>query len=109
MPWVKNRSLDECVTGLEVENVLSMLKERKAHGPEGIPSKLIKYATPQFKITAVNKFLGSETVPKNFQKAIIFPISKNGYPKVTSNYREISFQNALAKVFSALLQQQYSY
>jgi len=24
MPWVKNRSLDECVTGLEVENVLPM-------------------------------------------------------------------------------------
>jgi len=28
MPWVKNHSLDGCVTGLEVENVLSMLKER---------------------------------------------------------------------------------
>jgi len=47
--------------------------------------------------------LGSETVPKSFQKAIIFPIFKKGDPKVTSNYRGICFQNALAKVFSALL------
>jgi len=89
-----------------VENKLSMLKEKKAAGPDRIPSEFIKYATPQFKaslVSAFNKFLGSETVPKSFQKAIIFPIFKKGDPKVTSNYRGISFQNALAKVFSALL------
>jgi len=106
MPWVKNHSLDGCVTGLEVENVLSMLKERKAPGPDRIPSEIIKYATPQFKaslVTAFNKFLGSETFPNSFQKAIIFHIFKKGDPKVTSNYRGISFQNVLAKVFSALL------
>jgi len=57
------------VTGLEVENVLSMLKERKAPRPDRIPSEFIKYATPQFKaslVTAFNKFLGSETVPNSF-------------------------------------------
>jgi len=103
MPWVKNHFLDGCVTGLEVENVLSMLKERIAPGPDRIPSEFIKYATPQFKaslVTAFNKFLGSEKDPKSFQKAIIFPIFKKGDPKVTSNYRGISFQNALAKVRS---------
>jgi len=86
MPWVKNHSLDGCVTGLEVANVLSMLKERKAPGPDRIPSEFIKYATPQFKaslVTAFNKFLGSETVPKSFQKAIISRIFKKGDPKVT--------------------------
>jgi len=89
-----------------VENVLSMLKERKAPGPDWIPSEFIKYVTAQFKaslVTAFNKFLGSETVPKIFQKAITFPIFKKGDPKVTSNYRGISFQNALAKVFFAFL------
>jgi len=94
------------MTGLEVENVLSMLKERKAPGTDRIPSEFIKYATPQFKaslVPAFNKFLRSETVPKSFQKAIIFPIFNKGDPKVTSNYRGISFQNALVKVFSALL------
>jgi len=68
MPWVKNHSLDGCVIGLEVENVLSMLKERKAPGPDRIPSEFIKYVTPQFKtslVTALNKFLGSETVPNH--------------------------------------------
>jgi len=65
------------VTGLEVENVLAMLKERKAPRPDRIPSDFIKYATPQFKASlALNKFLGSETVPKSFQKDIIFPIFK---------------------------------
>jgi len=106
MPWVKNYSLDGCVTGLEVENALAMLKERKAPGPDTIPSEFIKYATPQVKaslVTAFNKFLGSETVPKSFKKAINFPIFKKANPKVTSVYRGISFQNALAKVFSALL------
>jgi len=71
MPWVKNRSLDGCVTELEVENVLAMLKERKAPEPDRIPSEFIKYATPHFKaslVTAFNKFLGSEAVPKSFQK-----------------------------------------
>jgi len=94
------------VTGLEVENVLSMLKERKAPGPDRIPSEFIKYAIPQFKaslVTAFNKFLGSITVPMSFEKAIIFPIFKKGDPTMTSNYRGISFQNAIAKVFSALL------
>jgi len=93
VPWVKNQSLDE------VENVLAMLKERKASGPDRIPSKFIKYATPQFKdslVTAFNKFLESEIVPKSFQKAIIFSIFKKGDLKVTLNYRGISFQNALA-------------
>jgi len=104
MPWVKNHSLDGCVTGLEVKNLLSMLKERKAPGPDRIPSEFKKYATPQFKaslVTAFSKFLGSETVPKSFQEAIIIPIFKKGEPKVTSNYRGISFQNASLRCYSS--------
>jgi len=65
MRWVKNPSLDGCVTELEVENVLTMLKERIAPGPDRIPSEFIKNATPQFNaclVTAFNKFLGSETM-----------------------------------------------
>jgi len=41
-PWVKNQSLDGCVTGQEGENVLPMLQERKAAGHDRIPSEFIK-------------------------------------------------------------------
>jgi len=78
LPWVKNKSLDGWVTGQELENVLAMLKERKAPGPDGITSEFIKTASLQFKaslVTALNKLLESETVPKSFQKYITFSLS----------------------------------
>jgi len=40
---------------------------------------------------------------KKIKNAVYFPIFKKGDPKVKSNYRGIYFQNAIAKVFSALL------
>jgi len=106
--FVKSMEVNADVLGKHFRDLLATQtgRYRKAPGNDRIPSEFIKYATPQFKaslLTAFNKFLGSKKVPKSFQKAIIVPIFKKGDPKVTSNYRGISFQNALAKVFSALL------
>jgi len=73
MPWIKNHSLDGCVTGLEVENVLSMLKERKAPGPDRIPSEFINYLTPQFKAShCFQRVLGLGNSPKELSKSYNF-------------------------------------
>jgi len=84
--------------------------KRKQSTRERIPSEFIKYSTPQLKaslVTHSTSFWNRKPYQRDFTKAIIFRILKKGDPKVTSNYRGITFQNALDKVFFPI--QQYSY
>jgi len=83
--------------------LLAMLTERKAPGPDRISSEFINYATHQFKaslVNAFNKFLGLETVPKCFQKSIIFPIRIFDSRQHFQSYKSRSYIDSGKKLYA---------
>jgi len=100
--------LDREVTEEEVKNALARAKVNKAAGEDRIPAEFLKYSTPKFvkKMTAAfNYLLNTGKMPACFKKTVIFPIHKKGNRSMAENYRGISFQNASAKVFAAIILQ----
>jgi len=104
-PFIVVEDLDADITIEEVSHALEKA-ENKAAGPDGIPAEFYKNVPPNFVellTNAFNETFKSGSVPALFQTATIFPLFKQGDINDPSNYRGISFQNALAKVFTFII------
>lgn len=105
-PHIEVAFLDENFSVGELRLVLQKMKDGKAPGPDRIPYEFFKYAGPNYlqKLVEIfDKLLSSGQVPESFRNGIIFPLYKKGDCNVVSNYRGLTFLNAVAKIFSGLI------
>lgn len=83
-----------------------MLQLRKAAGIDEITAEAVKNGGEELKVamlTLVNKVWEKEEIPEEWARGIIFPISKDGDPRETLNYRGITLLSIVGKVFSQVL------
>jgi hypothetical protein len=105
-PYVHDEILDSPFTMEELLKVLDKTKNNKAPGEDRISYEFYKNAPTVLLdklILAYNAIYESGTLPDNFKTSIVFPVHKKGDINIVSNYRGISFNNCIGKIFAALL------
>ena len=97
------------ITANGVNKLLSDLRTNKAHGPDGIPAKLLKTVANELSPALVSLFqqsLNTGIFPKELKKANIAPIHKKGSKSSVENYRPISLTCILSKCFEHIIASQ---
>ena len=102
----KTKSLMGSIGKCELMRVIRHLPNGKAHGPNGVPGELLKYAPDcvhQKLLTSLNSILSNPkaTFPSEWRKALLFPIlkSEEGHCGDPSNRRpimllDVTFKNS---------------
>ena len=93
-------------TPQEVFNLITKLKDRKAHRTIDIETRFIKLANPVISTFLSNLFnvcLNTGVYPDSLKIAEVIPIFKKGCPTQTINYRPISLLCQFNKIFEKLL------
>lgn len=90
----------------EVRKAISMLKNNKASGEDGVIGEMWKLANNQF-VTETTKLFRKiweeEKIPMDWLTALIHPLHKKGPKNDVNNYRGISLLPVTYKIFSRLL------
>ena len=79
---------------------------KKSPGPDSIVNEVINYCSPvtiKCYTKLYNLVLDSGYSPETWQYSLLVPIFKSGDSKDPNNYRGISLINAIAKIFSSIL------
>ena len=108
----KSRSLIKPFTENQVRKALRKLPADKATGPDGIPNEALKMGAsllaPILKKAFNLILLRGETIP-SWAEGIMYLIYKGkGDKSDLNNYRGITVNNSLSKVFSSLLNERLS-
>lgn len=102
-----------CVLNVEsVELKLSSLDPNKGSGPDEIPPSVLKYCSALLAphITVIfNRLLQLGTFPDVLKSSFVVPIHKSSDEANVRNYRPITIQPALGKVFESLVLDQISF
>ena len=97
----------------QVLELMLKLSNKKATGPDGISSKLIKISAPVIvsSITKIfNSLISTGIFPDEWKLARVTPVHKNGSPSDENNYRLISIIPIVAKLFEKIIYDQcYKY
>ena len=94
------------VTRPGVLKLLSNLKEHKATGPDGIPSKLLKTCANEICCVLTLIFqtsLDQGTIPTDWKKANIVPVFKKDDKSLVQNYRPISLTSVTSKMLEHIV------
>ena len=94
------------ITVTEINKCIKKLKTGKSTGPDLISNEIIKYSsmvTCKAITKLFNLILDSGKYPSNWRKLFIIPLHKSGDKLNVNNYRGISLQNCITKLFSAAL------
>lgn len=94
------------VTLNEVKDAISLMRNNRAPGEDGIPAELFKYGGEEVMrsmYTLIRSIWESEQIPEDWNTAVICPIHKKNDKTVCSNYRGISLLNVAYKIFSKVL------
>nr|XP_006819489.1 PREDICTED: uncharacterized protein LOC102801057 [Saccoglossus kowalevskii] len=106
MKTVLNQNINKDITEKEVQMAVKRLKNNKACGPDGIPSEMLKYSSVSM-IKALqkmfNQILKNGQYPDNWSISILTPIHKQGNYLNTNNYRGVSVNSNIGKLFNAVL------
>ena len=105
----KMNSIDASSVHLSVDNILKgihMLNVNKGAGPDGIPPMLIKHCCnslsyPLFII--FNKSLSKGIFPDVWKLCDVVPVFKSGDKSDIKNYRPITLQSCLPKLFEGIV------
>ncbi|XP_041982490.1 uncharacterized protein LOC121735655 [Aricia agestis] len=88
----------------EIASMIKRLKKEKSSGPDGIPNEAILAGKPTLVpllTTLFNMILDTKTIPEEWAKSNIILLYKKGNPNCVSNYRPISLQPTLYKLFAS--------
>ena len=102
----ENEVTDKPFSIKEIKECIKNLGMGKSTGPDLIPNEVIKYSsiiTINLITKLFNLILESGNYPTNWRKSFIILIYKAGDNLDLNNYRGISLQNCLAKLFSSAL------
>ena len=94
------------VTYEEVVKAIKGLKNRKAPGPGGIPTELIKCGTRKLFLCIrdlMEKCIRGGEVPKEWKESWITPTHKKGRKEDCENYRGLSVTGTLSKIYGKIL------
>ena len=97
--------LDDPITPQEVKDVIRGLRRDKAAGVDGVPPGILKLLDGEWLniITYLFNMVFDGSFPEQWSFAKVFTIFKKGNVLDTNNYRGISIQSALAKVYDGIL------
>ncbi|CAM4735486.1 unnamed protein product [Leuciscus chuanchicus] len=95
-------------TAVQVRQVLRKIKGRKAAGPDGISSRLLKSSADQ--LSAVmeriyNLSLKLGVVPQLWKTSCVVPVPKTSHPKDLNSYRPVALTSHLMKTLERLVLQ----
>jgi exonuclease III len=97
--------LDSHFTKNELDAVLTSLKDNKSCGIDGIPSEAFKYTQDVLGDTLLiilNYILDKGVYPAKWAEGLISPVHKAGAWNEPKNYRRITVQPAVSKIFDML-------
>ena len=98
--------LDREISGEEIQNAISSMKNNKSPGPDGIPieffSNNLGFWLPILH-RLFNYIYDTGTYPDEWAEGIIIPIFKNGDCNKPNNYRPITLTSSLSKAFCSIL------
>ena len=86
--------------------LLSDLQGHKAHGPDGIPARLLKetaYSMAPLLTHIYKASLHQRKLPHDWKTALVSPIYKKGSRKSFENYRPISLTSIPCKILEHLI------
>ena len=90
----------------EIMRVVTLLKNNKAPGEDGIPAEVYK-ACCTVLLDPLHKLFRSiwekESFPADWRSSILLPFPKKGDKSVCENYRGISLVDVAAKIFTTIL------
>lgn len=98
--------LDYPITGLELEDKLKALQNKKACGTDGILNEMLKHTNRKCKLAILKIFnlvLSVGYFPESWSEGLITPIFKNGDKYDPNNYRGICVSSNLGKLFGSIL------
>ena len=98
--------LDEPTTVKEVLDVIKLLKNKKASGPDCISNEMIKLCVPQLTevfVKSINHVLKSEAMPDVWTEGYISAVHKKGDKHDPDNYRGLTISNCIGKIITKLL------
>jgi hypothetical protein len=87
----------------EIEKCINKLKMKKSAGPDHVCKQFSSIVTCKFMVKLFNLILDAGNYPSSWRKSFIIPIHKSGNKHDLNNYRGISLQNCIAKLFSSAL------
>ena len=98
--------LDFEISPKELEDACKMLKNNKAVGIDQISNEMIKSAMPMISEILrkiFNAVLCNKHYPYEWKKGVIVNLFKSGNANFTDNYRGLTINSCLAKVFNNIL------
>ena len=104
--FVQDEDLDSPISETELRNAVFQQKNNKACGPDKISAEIIKSAyevISQYLLHLYNDLFEKGTYPETWTLGYIVPIFKGGDKKNSSNYRGITLNNILGKIYSQIL------
>ena len=98
--------LDAEISQEEIRNAITIMKNNKSPGPDGIPiefySNNLTFWIPILHCV-FNQIYDAGVYPDEWAKGLIIPIFKNGDCNKPSNYRPITLTSSLSKAFCSIL------
>lgn len=96
----------DAITIEELREALKKMKNRKAAGPDGITTELLKHGGPllEFRLLhLLNECWQKKKIPTEWQTAEVISIFKKGDRSKCSNYRGISLLSTAYKIYSKII------
>jgi len=104
---MSHRVLDE-ISNEELEQSLKSMKNRKAAGPDGLNSELVKCRGPALSnrlLELINKCWKGRSIPEEWGQARVKSLFKKGKHGDCSNYRGIILLNSGYKIYAKVITQ----
>ena len=96
----------EKITAEEIEKAWSILKKRKAAGPDGIPNEVWLYGGRDLinkLVCIIGKVWDGQGLPEDWKTGVIVPLYKKGNPNEAKNYRGITLMSTAYKLYTEVI------